>query len=138
MTTTREFFVDVPRCFERRCRHLIGVVQTSERESTERVACRAFPDGIPDKIAYGDDLHLVSEPGDGGVVYDRSDDEDLEKRAKVSPASVSYVDQSSHPAECCANCVMFRDSDDDKLLGSCTMVEGDINPRGWCKEYYEE
>ena len=46
-----------PKCFTRKCKHFIGVKQDNEDESTERVVCEAYPDGIPDDIAYGDDLH---------------------------------------------------------------------------------
>jgi hypothetical protein len=48
-----------PNCSKRLCKHFIGVKQDNEDEETERVVCKAFPDGIPSEIAYGDNLHLV-------------------------------------------------------------------------------
>lgn len=61
-----------PRCFERQCRHFIGVSQPDGTELTERVVCAAFLNGIPNEIAYGDNLHLQPFPGDHGIQYDRS------------------------------------------------------------------
>lgn len=60
-----------PRCFERQCRHFRGVNQPDETEFTERVVCAAFPDRIPDEIAYGDNLHLQPYPGDQGIQYEK-------------------------------------------------------------------
>lgn len=58
-----------PRCYERRCRHLIGASsQTSEQ--LQRPICSAFPKGIPEEIAYGDDLHLEPRDGDHGIQYE--------------------------------------------------------------------
>jgi hypothetical protein len=51
-----------PKCSKRECVHLIGVKQDDEDERTERNYCLAFPDGIPDEIAYGDNLHLQKFP----------------------------------------------------------------------------
>lgn len=49
--------IDEPRCFSRNCKHFIGVIQPDETELSEKVACKAFPKGIPMEIAYGDNLH---------------------------------------------------------------------------------
>lgn len=65
--------ISTPRCFERGCRHLLGVTPTTD-EAEQRPTCVAFPDGIPDFIAYGDDLHLTPVPGDHGVTYEKEDD----------------------------------------------------------------
>lgn len=35
------------------------------------VTCDAFPDGIPDEIAYGDDLHLRPVLGDRGLQFEK-------------------------------------------------------------------
>jgi hypothetical protein len=48
-----------PRCWERKCKHYTGVYQTDGTEETEVFVCLAFPTGIPNVIAYGDDLHDV-------------------------------------------------------------------------------
>lgn len=47
-----------PKCYQRKCIHYLGVSQPDGTELTERVICNAFPDGIPDSIAYGSDQHL--------------------------------------------------------------------------------
>jgi len=62
--------MDEPRCYTRKCVHFIGVSQPDGTEMTERVICRAFPEGIPDEIAYGDNLHLEPVEGDGGITFE--------------------------------------------------------------------
>ena len=62
------------RCFERRCKHYLGVVWLGEDESSEEVHCEAFLQGIPDEIAYGDNLHIEPYPGDGGIRYEKEDE----------------------------------------------------------------
>ena len=46
-----------PECFKRNCRHFLGVKSYGPGESDQRVTCRAFPDGIPEEIAYGKNKH---------------------------------------------------------------------------------
>ena len=60
------------RCWTRRCKHFIGVSQPDGTELTERVVCKAFPDGIPDEIAYGDNLHLSPWGDDNGIQFERA------------------------------------------------------------------
>jgi len=50
----------------------VGVKQDGEDEATERVVCDAFPGGIPDEIAYGEDLHLFPIKGDHGIVFEKA------------------------------------------------------------------
>jgi hypothetical protein len=62
-----------PRCSIRRCKHLGGVAQSDGTELTEVCICAAYPDGIPDEIAYGNDLHLVRRSDqENEIVYERS------------------------------------------------------------------
>jgi len=56
-----------PRCHTRGCKFFIGVVGN---EPDERLACEAFPDGIPDEIAYGDVDHTKPYPGDHGIRFE--------------------------------------------------------------------
>jgi len=58
-----------PKCFLRGCRHFRGVRLFGDDEHTERNVCDAFPDGIPDEIAYGDNPHTEPYPGDHGMRY---------------------------------------------------------------------
>lgn len=62
----------IPKCFERRCVHFIGVTQPDpEVEENEYITCTAFPNGIPDEISYGDNLHLTPISGQGNnIVYE--------------------------------------------------------------------
>ena len=49
--------IETPECYKRRCKHYFGIRNDGD-EMTERPYCKAFPDGIPDDISYGDDKHL--------------------------------------------------------------------------------
>lgn len=60
-----------PKCDARHCVYYDGVSQPDGTEMTERVVCRAFPEGIPDEIAYGDNKHTAPFPGDHGIRYKR-------------------------------------------------------------------
>jgi len=51
-----------PKCWTRGCKYFIGVKQDNEGEETERVVCKAFPNGIPDNISYGTNLHSKPLP----------------------------------------------------------------------------
>ena len=62
--------LEEPRCWTRRCRHFGGVPWLGKDESSERPVCPAFPKGIPDEIAYGDDPHTEPIQGQlGDYVY---------------------------------------------------------------------
>ena len=52
-----------PKCFIRNCKNYIGVDQPDGTELTEKVICSAFPEGIPNGIAYGNNKHLVPYQG---------------------------------------------------------------------------
>jgi len=62
--------IEEPRCWSRRCKHFVGIKQDAGDELSERCVCKAFPDGIPEGIAYGDNLHTKPYPGDGGVQFE--------------------------------------------------------------------
>jgi hypothetical protein len=49
------------------------VKQDGDDEETERPVCKAFPDGIPEEISYGDNLHLEPYPGDNGIQYEEGE-----------------------------------------------------------------
>jgi len=50
--------IAIPNCYKRKCVHYLGVKNDGECELNERVYCQAFPEKIPDEIAYGNDRHL--------------------------------------------------------------------------------
>lgn len=67
-------------CWIRECKYYLGIKQYKNEkaneyeEKTERDYCEAFPDGIPDEIAYGDNKH--SEPvlgQENEIVYEREE-----------------------------------------------------------------
>lgn len=50
-----------PNCSRRKCVNYIGLRELVEGDpSTSKYICVAFMFGIPDDIAYGDELHLKS------------------------------------------------------------------------------
>jgi hypothetical protein len=59
-----------PHCVRRRCKHFLGVSEEGNPDKPERPFCKAFPDGIPVRIAYGDDLHIEPTSGDNGIQYE--------------------------------------------------------------------
>lgn len=58
-------------CSKKNCKHYQGVIQPDGTEATEVDACAAFPDGIPDEITTGKNMHLKPYPGDHGVQYEK-------------------------------------------------------------------
>jgi len=60
-----------PNCSKRRCVHFVGAYQPDGTEETETVNCRAFPEGIPFEIAYGDNDHTTPYEGDGGIQFEK-------------------------------------------------------------------
>lgn len=62
-----------PQCSKRGCAHFQGCQQSDDTESTEIVVCDAFPDGIPDVIAFGSNPHTSPYPGDRGIQYKQAD-----------------------------------------------------------------
>jgi len=59
-----------PTCSERRCKHFLGLKRHDGPETEDQVICEAFPDGIPDEIAYGDNPHTSPFPGDHGIRFE--------------------------------------------------------------------
>ena len=63
-----------PKCSKRRCIHFLGVNQPDKTERTERVVCEAFPVGIPDVIAYGNNKHTKPLPDQGNdIVFEKEE-----------------------------------------------------------------
>lgn len=59
-----------PKCWERKCIYYQGIDQPDGTEMSERPVCFAFPKGIPDEIAYGEDKHnKIKEDQVGNYIY---------------------------------------------------------------------
>jgi len=56
-----------PECYVRDCRWFRGVHQPDGTEENEVPICAAYPLGIPDRIAYGIDLHEEAQDDQQGV-----------------------------------------------------------------------
>ena len=54
-------------CEKRGCIHFVGVADNGQ------VFCEAFPRGIPNEIAYGDNPHLEPYSGDRGIQFEEVD-----------------------------------------------------------------
>lgn len=63
-----------PRCYSRSCKHFVGAQAVSGVKKTDHciLKCKAFPEGIPESIAYGDNKHTQPVEGDNGIQYERS------------------------------------------------------------------
>ena len=59
-----------PTCWARKCKYYIGVIQSDDTELTETNSCKAFPDGIPSGIAYGEHDHTEPYKGDNGIQFE--------------------------------------------------------------------
>ena len=61
-----------PTCYTRKCKHYLGVKWYGDEESSENNICKAFPDGIPQEIAYGTNQHLTPLFGQTNeIVYEK-------------------------------------------------------------------
>jgi len=58
-----------PKCYLRGCVHFRGFDQPDGTERSERFVCAAFPDGIPQEIAFGENPHAKPVPGDHGIQF---------------------------------------------------------------------
>lgn len=64
--------IQEPNCFTRNCTHFRGVIQPDGTELTERPCCAAYPNGIPDDIAYGKDKHLkVRKDQNNDIIFEK-------------------------------------------------------------------
>jgi hypothetical protein len=61
-----------PTCWTRECKYYLGIIQPDGTEATEVNNCKAFPDGIPNEIAYGNNKHLEVFPDQkNDIVYEK-------------------------------------------------------------------
>jgi len=60
--------MSMPKCYDRNCIHYMGHDTINDKLVQ---TCTAFPEGIPDSIAYGEDLHFeVLDGQNGEYVYE--------------------------------------------------------------------
>lgn len=53
---------------------------------------------------------------------------------KANKSAVQYQEHPKGTSEC-ANCANFIPGKSADAVGSCTVVAGDISPKGWCLAY---
>ena len=64
--------LEEPKCWIRKCKYYLGVIQPDGTEATEVNNCEAFPDGIPEEITYGDNKHLKVLPNQkNDIIYEK-------------------------------------------------------------------
>ena len=64
--------LEEPKCWIRKCKYYLGIIQPDGTEKTEVNNCEAFPDGIPEEIAYGNNKHLKVLPNQkNDVIYEK-------------------------------------------------------------------
>ena len=62
-----------PACFKRKCKWFVGMLPpTDDNVEDGPVVCKAFPNGIPDEIYEGLNLHNEPFPGDNGIQYTKA------------------------------------------------------------------
>lgn len=61
-----------PDCYKRHCKHYKGIIQFDGTEMTEKNYCEAFPEGIPNEIAYGNNSHVKPIKDQGNeIVFEK-------------------------------------------------------------------
>lgn len=69
------------------------------------------------------------------VELDCKDTEGLNTAAKQLRTTLEYQDQSPHgEAKNCVNCQFYRTAPKNEC-GGCTLVQGPINPAGYCNSW---
>jgi hypothetical protein len=51
---------------------------------------------------------------------------------KLAKAAVQYVDAGNEEGKDCDDCIQFIPGKTPKAMGTCKIVEGEINPHGHC------
>jgi hypothetical protein len=49
--------------------------------------------------------------------------------------SLGYVEQSVAPEHWCHNCAFWQAPAEGTPCGGCTLIQGPINPDGWCRSW---
>lgn len=58
-------------------------------------------------------------------------------QTKAPKAAMKYQESPKGDAQC-SNCLQFIPGRAPTAMGTCKVVEGAINPRGWCLAYVEK
>lgn len=67
--------IPTSKCYIRKCKHFRGAVRPDGTEGSERVVCAAFPDMIPNEIAYGINEHSEVHPDqENDITYERKEE----------------------------------------------------------------
>jgi hypothetical protein len=64
-----------------------------------------------------------------------SDTSALSRVAAQQRVSLAYVDATANPTRCCRLCQQFIPAPVAGKCGSCKVLQGTINPNGYCKVF---
>ena len=107
-----------PKCFSRNCRHFLGVNKpVPDADIGERPNCLAFPKGIPDEIAYGDNLHTEPVTGDNDIQFEYIDVDlcSREDREKIRKDIASRGGGLSYPTTIIDDRILINGFKENKL-----------------------
>jgi hypothetical protein len=79
-------------------------------------------------------LSACDSGGDSGGALSCNDLSGLDEQQKQTRTSLEYVEKTPDPAKTCSNC-NFWQAGQPNACGSCTLVQGPINPEGYCKSW---
>ncbi len=66
--------IEEAKCFNRECLHLLGIKLMEGKGLVPQYFCEAFSNGIPEEIAYGNNLHKVPFEGQKNkIVFKKGD-----------------------------------------------------------------
>ena len=65
--------IEIPKCYERGCKYYTGIKKSGKATFN---CCKAYPDGIPDEISYGENTHAeVQKDQAGDFVFVKEEEE---------------------------------------------------------------
>ena len=70
-------------------------------------------------------IAIVAIPGTGTFAAEN----------KLKKSAVQYVDAAKGKGTDCDDCIQFIPGKTEKALGTCKIVEGEINPHGHCNAF---
>jgi len=107
-------------------KHLQSPMEKKNVNVPQGVGSKKYLEKKP--LEYQQALH-TSESVIKSIIYDILKEDTDGQPEKQIMSDVKYVDQSSMKNEKCSSCGWFNINNNNQ----CGMVEGNINPEGWCK-----
>ena len=61
--------------------------------------------------------------------------ESLTEAQKTSRNQFEYVAETPYPEKRCDNCTLWIEPEEDEFCGGCQIIDGAINPNGYCNQW---